>query len=168
MGSPEFGLGPGDGGAGTKRTRTGVHAERIVLQTEAQGGPQAAGARPGAGPNVHAKPYRKDELLFGLKEWPLFEEYARQLGNSDCVMSADVHGHRGFLISALGLMDIVCSCCGGYGHTDRKCPTLGRLKVATGKNRLARHFLDAALKGNAKNSALHGYPPPLKSIIPYQ
>ena len=65
------------------------------------------------------------ELLMG---WPLFRSIRKAFDDRDVHPGLLIHGFRGFLVEAGRHKKIICACCGGFGHTSKKCPTLPRLR----------------------------------------
>ena len=55
-----------------------------------------------------------------------------------------------FLHQADILFGVQCRVCMGYGHSDRYCPTLTRLKAVIGPNTVVNNWLKGALKKSQK------------------
>lgn len=72
-----------------------------------------------------------------------------------------------FLVLAQGLMKVKCGACNGWGHTDRKCPTLARLRSVTNGHELTKSWLNTALRKTAPNLARKGMDPLTYTTIRY-
>lgn len=63
---------------------------------------------------------------------------------------------KNFLNHADILFGVQCKVCMGYGHSDRYCPTLPRLKAVVGPNATVNNWLNLALKKSQKSLRADG------------